>query len=491
MSIEEKVALPKPVACTIDLTEACNLACDYCFTFSDHKKRDLTEKLGRSIIDWWLPQTDQNSKIDIAWWGGEPLLKWNLLKKLTYYSKKLANELGREVKFGGTTNGVLYTPDKVEWCLEHKSLFLVSLDGIQPAHDFHRKTVNGQGSWKIVDKNLREALKLAPWQRIRVSFSAYTIKYFLESVQYFVEDLGIKNFAFSPVFESDWNDEAFEICEEQFNLAVDYAVKRAKQNDPIVMKHINDEANMNNKRHSIQNPCGAGGGYTGWSVDGFMFPCHRFNKHGLSTKERYNLSTIIAKPIGDSFEYCNDEWRKAFYTWKDAPPLKCVNCSIYRKSVCNGGCYAVNFDCTGDIYIPSEKLCKYNKIQHDVGIRYKKIADQENIDILQSGWGENLGKKDNKCLCYNMCYLENTDEEIIYLDSQSGKSCLCYQTNYTGLIEPQFRTRLQLEGQKKLEKKFFDLSRRIILTSNVSKDEQQIELEAKVLKKTAEILESK
>ena len=116
---------------TLDLTEQCNLNCSYCFTFSDHKKKVMSEPMAKKIVDWFLGQADEKEQLEISFWGGEPLLEWDLLKTIVSYADKEAENLGLTIGYGGTTNGVLYTPDKVEWTNEHNSLFLVSLDGVE------------------------------------------------------------------------------------------------------------------------------------------------------------------------------------------------------------------------------------------------------------------------------------------------------------------------------------------------------------------------
>jgi len=462
----------KPKSTTLDLTEACNLACDYCFTWSKHKPRKLNLELGKRIINWWLPQTEEGN-VQVSFWGGEPLLEWGMLKKLVHHTNELNKRYNRVLEYGGTTNGLLYTPDKVEWCLEHKSLFLVSLDGIQPVHDAHRKTPNGKGSWKIVDKNLREALKITPLQRIRSAISADSVEYFYENLLYFVEDLGISNFAFSPVFECDWDEKAIDTLSEQFELAINYIVKKAKEGKEIILKHLNDEANISKiSNKTIQNPCGAGSGYTGWSVDGFMFPCHRFNKHGITTKERSKSALIIARPKGNSFEYCNKEWRKQFIEWKDNVPKQCKNCSIFGTSVCNGGCYAVNWDLTGSLIKQPKSVCDYNKIQHEAGLKYAKLAKENEINIPSPGWGENiqptsnLQSSDESCVCYNMCYMEGTQNEIIHIDRRSDSMCICYNTSYTGSRDPQHRTVEELDKQKEAERRIINAASNFVESSS-------------------------
>jgi uncharacterized protein len=450
---------PKPISCTIDLTEGCNLACDYCFTWSKHKRKVIDEGLAKRIIDWWLPQTEDGQSISVNWWGGEPLLEWELLKRLTAHGKRLAGELGKKIAFGGTTNGVLYTPDKVEWTLNNDSLFLVSLDGIKASHDLHRKFPDGRGSWDIAVKNVREGLKICDFLKVRASFGPDNIQHFFESIQFFFEDLGVKDVAFSAVYEGDWNEKTFDIMREQFKLSVDYAVKRMKEGKPCVLKHLNDIAVIH-KEYNPQNPCGAGNGYMGWSVDGYGFPCHRFNKHGITTEQRSKLPTIIARPVGDSFEWVNHEFKKQFYTFKENPPEKCKTCEIYGKSPCNGGCYAVNHDFTGDVKNPPEVQCCYNKVQHEMGVYFDKVAREAGMQVQMSGWnggGSVQAERQISCVCYNMCYSEGTNQEIIHIDRSNDMTCLCYQTNYQG-GEAQFRTINQLDKQRALELKIIKMA---------------------------------
>lgn len=459
MKMNKICEIPKPTATTIDLTEACNLACDYCFTCSKHKKRSITEEMATRIIDWWVPQTDTTQNTQLGFWGGEPLLEWGLIKKLVYYTNDLCKKLERKPidEFGGTTNGLLYTPDKVEWCIKHKSLFMVSLDGIQPVQDKHRILPSGKGSWKIVDKNLREAIKIAPYQKIRSSLSDDTIEYFFENIQYFVDDLGITDLAFSPVFENKWNQKSLDILAEQFELTINYVIKKAKEGTTIRLKHLNDEANMISGR-TPRNPCGAGNGYSGWSIDGFMFPCHRFNKHGISTKERSKLSTIIARPKGDSFEYCNKEWRNEFINWKNNVPRQCVDCNIFDKSVCNGGCYAINWDLTGSLYKQSDSICNYNKVQHEAGVKFKELAEKEGIVLQHSKWGNN----NQNCICYNLCYNEGTEKEIIHIDRSTDMSCVCYNVSYNGEAKPQCRTVQELDKQRAAELRIIKAAKKMM-----------------------------
>lgn len=473
------------VSCTIDLTEACNLACDYCFTYSNHKKRILPLNLGKRIIDWWLPQTDSKKHIQLSFWGGEPLLEWKRMKKLIHHAEGLNKDLHRDIEYGGTTNGILYTPDKVEWCAKHKSLFLISLDGTKEAHDMHRKFPNGKGSFDVVVKNVKEAMKIMPHQ-VRFSTSVETIPYFFKTIQFFVEELGIKDCAFSPVFEGPWLEgDYLDQMREQFDLSIEYAIKQLKQGTHVRMKHLDDEAINNGRIHTKNfNPCGAGNFYMGFGVDGYGWPCHRFNKHGISTEERAKSPLIISRPVGDSFEWCNQEWNQEFINfWKNIKD-PCKSCKNYKCSSCNGGCYAVNFDLEGSIYKPNKAECEYNKVLHEAGLKYAKRLQEESLR-LPTHRGMNMNNQTSKesCVCYNMCYAEGTDQEITYRDKRSTMTCHCNQTAYTGNYSA-----TPLHVKDEIRNKFIELSKRILANYDEPKSEEQKKLEQDVLEKTRAML---
>jgi radical SAM protein with 4Fe4S-binding SPASM domain len=419
--------------------------------------------MAKKIINWWMPQVSRKAHMQLGFWGGEPLLEWKKMQKIILWATEKAEKMGfKEYEFGGTTNGVLYTPDKVQWCLDHKSLMLISLDGIQASHDKNRCFPNGKGSWETVVRNLKAAREITGKTKCRMSFDASTVDHFFESIQFFVEELGVTNTAFAPVYEDNWNKKALAKLREQYMLAADYCVKKAEEGNPIVLKHINDEALIQYEGGlKPQNPCGAGSGYTGWSVDGFMFPCHRFNKHGITTAERAKLPTIIARPEGDSFEYVNNKWRMDnFAHYHKHPSGMCLNeCKIYLKGGCKGGCYAVNYDLTGSVYEPPKPLCDIAHILNDVGIYYAQEARKKNLEIKETGWSDAIRTNKNKggrrgslddpsCTCYNLCYLEGTPNEVIHIDRRNDKSCICYQTSYQGPENPQHRPIKALDRER-------------------------------------------
>jgi uncharacterized protein len=483
--------LEQPRACTIDLTEACNLACDYCFTHSDHRPKHLSINKGKRIIDWWLPQTNQKEEVAISWWGGEPLLRWKQLKELTKYAQEKAKIYERNLIFGGTTNGTLYTPDKVEWCLLNRSLMLVSLDGLEEQHDAHRCYKNGKGSWKKVIKNIKAAQEVAPQTKIRMSIHADHVHTLLESIQFVFEDLGMEDLAFSPVIESNWTPEKFEILKDQFDQVVAYQIKRMKKGYQTRIKHFNDGVFV---RDGVPfNPCGAGRFYMGWSVDGYAFPCHRFNKHGRTPEQQGKDPACIVRPRPgtSNFEWINKPFIDNFDFVKESPD-QCTECEIWRHSHCNGNCYAVNWDLTRDIRKIDKKSCTFNKLQHDAAMMLKEQAEKENIELTSTNWTGENPSQENSCICYNMCYQEGTGYERIHTNMGTDQTCICYNMKYSGDLEPENTRILQQRIQQRATRnKFLKLCKRIIETNHLEKTDEQKKLEQEVLNKTIEMLGEK
>lgn len=264
-------------AITIDLTTRCPLACDYCFSgvCKEYQAKDLTPEMGKKIIDWlFLKSTHGDSKeLDISYWGGEPLLKWDLMKELTLYAEEKAKEAGVRVIFGGTTNVVLLTPDKFDFLDEHNIRFLLSIDGTQEHHDRHRKFRNGKGSWEVVDRNATEILKRWPDSQVRLSYSVENLDGIIDDLNY-LYDKGFHDIVYSPVSEGNWTEERLEKLKEMWDKIADWYIEKRKAGKPIRLKFLEDACrHLNGQPCGPSSPCGAGRGYVCITTEGAIYPC--------------------------------------------------------------------------------------------------------------------------------------------------------------------------------------------------------------------------
>ncbi|MFA5396995.1 MAG: LAGLIDADG family homing endonuclease [Methanogenium sp.] len=260
---------------SFNLTQDCNLACEYCFAGKKTKNK-MTFETAKKCVNFIIDQC-QNAKkeelnggrknISISFWGGEPLLEWELLKKIVLYTKSVVPK-GIHINFGGTTNGVLLTPEKFDFLEEHKIYFLVSLDGTAESHDLYRKTTNGKGSHEIIMKNMKEVIKKWPFYKVRISLLAERIEHFYEDVKYLIDNK-IHSIIFSPVYEGDWTDEKWDIFEEQSKKIVDLMYEYKQKGIEIHIEHFHSYCGPD----SSNWPCGAGRIYFGFDWDGSIWPC--------------------------------------------------------------------------------------------------------------------------------------------------------------------------------------------------------------------------
>ena len=154
----------------LGITERCNLDCAYC-CFSGkfagqrtHANRSMRFETAKKAIADFLDQksTNTNDLYLLSFYGGEPLLEFDLLKNCVEFAKGRAKESGKQASFSVTTNGTLLDDAAVDFLVENEFLILISLDGPQESHDRYRVFPNGKGSFETVDANLKRFAQRYP-----------------------------------------------------------------------------------------------------------------------------------------------------------------------------------------------------------------------------------------------------------------------------------------------------------------------------------------
>ena len=454
---------------SVELTEKCNLRCGYCFTYGIGKK-DLNFNKGKSIVDWLLmDEVSQSDHIEISWWGGEPLLKFNLMRKLTDYAVSRAGSMGKSVSIGGTTNTTLVTPEVVDWMCQTRAYFLFTIDGIGRDHDVNRPTANGGSSWKLIEKNLPYMMEKIPFSKVRMSIAPNTIHNMFSNIKTLHEQFKINAIAFSPVYEMDWRDADIEECRRQLKMIVDYVVKRRKGGYNLAIKHLEDGAKaISLAQRRVLHPCGAGRTYIGITTEGLIYPCHRFHKFGNNfSGDRFILGNVDAGII-------HPEVRDMFINFIPADHPGCVKGCEWMHSLCNMPCYAVAFDLTGDIHTVPPIYCKLWKLQSEAA---KYLHDK----LQENGFQIFAERPTGSCVCNNMCYSEHTDNEIITLNRNSKFACICNNTVYDGSAEAQARELTHQELQGKLQQVYISTPGEKMLKTLIKQLDRQTHIDTDLI----------
>lgn len=180
----------------ISLTENCNLACKYCFVNKImDEKNNMSQELFSDIMTWFIKQ-NAGKKPLVQYFGGEPLLKFDLIKlgnEMLIEAKKkgIIEEYGQEI----VTNGTLLSNDMASYLAENDFYISFSLDGTKEFNDKNRIFHDGRGSFNDVINGINIYKKYCKNLSVLITPNNDNIEYFGTIIPYFVEELGITEIA--------------------------------------------------------------------------------------------------------------------------------------------------------------------------------------------------------------------------------------------------------------------------------------------------------
>lgn len=145
---------------TLQLTQNCNFRCSYCpyttaefYTNRSHNSKRMSEEVAFKAIDFLADHSRSKQYVSIAFYGGEPLLEFPLLKKLVAYAEEVF--IGKRIDFTTTTNGSLLTEEIISFFEKHNFDLMISIDGTKKVHDRNRKfAATGKGTFDTIVNNL-------------------------------------------------------------------------------------------------------------------------------------------------------------------------------------------------------------------------------------------------------------------------------------------------------------------------------------------------
>lgn len=197
----------------LEVTGNCNLRCEYCIyneSYSENRNfnsENMSKETAMAAIDYLAKHG--SDEVAVAFYGGEPLLRFELIKECIMYGQKVLHD--KKVTYSFTTNCTLMTKEKAEYFASVDGISIMcSIDGPKKIHDEHRKDINGMGTFDRAIQGLRnlvEAFKLRPMNRIAINgvfCPPYTIEKaqeiytFFQQLEWLPKDIGIQ---FEPVRE--------------------------------------------------------------------------------------------------------------------------------------------------------------------------------------------------------------------------------------------------------------------------------------------------
>ncbi|MDT9547362.1 MAG: radical SAM protein [Chlorobium sp.] len=155
-NLKEELADARYQQLILNVTENCNLRCDYCIysgSYRDqrtHSDRSMNFELAQKALDRFM--NNARDRVYISFYGGEPLSRFTVIKKIIRYTEMTFPQ--KTVNWSLTTNAVLISKEIAHYLMEKKVLLTVSLDGPQAVTDRHRKDTENRGVFARVMRSL-------------------------------------------------------------------------------------------------------------------------------------------------------------------------------------------------------------------------------------------------------------------------------------------------------------------------------------------------
>jgi len=356
----------------LDVTEACNLACIYCFKWQK-KPVHMDEATARNAIDWLLEASgDFSGELKINFMGGEPLLRFDLIQKIVPYGKCRARQLGKNLHFGCTTNCTHLTDEMMSFWRRFGMGFHCSIDGIPEVQNANRPMLGGGPSSGAVEKNVPKILAYRPEVMARATVSPESVRALPDSAKY-LAGLGFRSMTFKAAVNCAWKPEDFVALRVGYEKLGELYLDALVSRKPFkVSEFAGGIAAIHSTDRASRFPCGAGRGVVLVDPRGELWPCHRFGPHQCAGEFRFAR-------MGSPF---NDRLRAVFLQYNIVEDAKagCANCPA--SLTCRSWCYAECVDSTQTFYDPGKNYCQAVRI-HD----YLKTRHPDLLRELAKGDG--------------------------------------------------------------------------------------------------------
>ena len=330
-------------ALCLHVAHVCNLNCSYCFASQGKYHGDravMSLEVGKRALDFLIENSTGRRNLEVDFFGGEPLMNFDVVKELVAYAREREKECGKNFRFTLTTNGVLIDDDVIDFANREMSNVVLSLDGRKEVHDRYRVDYAGQGSWEKIVPKFQKLVKARKGKNyyMRGTFT-HANPDFLNDIQQML-DLGFKELSMEPVVcapddPSALTDEDLPIVLDQYEKLAELMLKKHREGDPFTFYHYMIDLKGGPCIYKRISGCGSGTEYMAVTPWGDLYPCHQF-----VGEERFKLGNVW-----DGVD--NPETQEEFASCNVYSRPECRDC--WAKLYCSGGCAANAYHATGSV----------------------------------------------------------------------------------------------------------------------------------------------
>ena len=330
-------------ALCLHVAHTCNLNCSYCFASQGkyHGERAVMSfEVGKRALDFLVENSASRKNLEVDFFGGEPLMNFQVVKDLVAYARSIEKEKGKNFRFTLTTNGVQIDQDVIDFVNRECSNVVLSLDGRKEVHDRFRVDYAGNGSWEKIVPKFQELVKARGGKDyyMRGTFT-HANPDFLKDIQQML-DLGFTELSMEPVVcakgePSELTQEDLPIVLEQYEKLAQLMLERDKEGRPFTFYHYMIDLTGGPCIYKRISGCGSGTEYMAVTPWGDLYPCHQF-----VGEEAFKLGNIWEGVT-------NREAQQQFADCNVYAHPECRDC--WARLYCSGGCAANAYHATGSV----------------------------------------------------------------------------------------------------------------------------------------------
>lgn len=349
--LKEKTAGVVKALC-LHVAHTCNLNCSYCFASQGKYHGDravMSFEVGKQALDFLIENSGSRHNLEVDFFGGEPLMNFQVVKDLVAYARSVEKEKGKNFRFTLTTNGVLVDDDVIDFANRECSNVVLSLDGRKEIHDRYRVDFAGQGSWEKIVPKFQKFVEARGGKDyyMRGTFT-HANPDFLNDIKQML-DLGFNELSVEPVVcakddPSALTEKDLEIVMKQYEELASLMLEKDKEGRPFTFYHYMIDLTGGPCIYKRISGCGSGTEYMAVTPWGDLYPCHQF-----VGEERFKLGDIwngvTNTEVQGEFAACN------VYAHPE-----CRDC--WARLYCSGGCAANAYHATGSVTGVYEDGCK-------------------------------------------------------------------------------------------------------------------------------------
>lgn len=331
---------------TLSITHNCNLGCSYCYAGKKFKK-EMSMETAKKCVDFSLNMATINDPVEFGFFGGEPLLKFDLIRQIVAYIR----EKGRshDISMQITTNGTLITPEILSFVKKERIGLCFSIDGPEHLHDKERRYRNGKSSFNRTVNNLKRAVDTLDKLQVNAVYSPDTVSSLPETVDFFV-NLGIPLIHLNPNISADWQGVDFFTLKNSYESVANLYINYYRHRREIAVNQLDSKIIVFLKGgYDASDRCGMGKTEWGFAPSGNIYPCERFIGEddagelcigNVYSGLRYSRRCAVIKECGNQ----NPE---------------CTCCSLQKY--CMNWCGCTNYSMTGKTNLANSFLCASEK----------------------------------------------------------------------------------------------------------------------------------